>query len=83
MLPSDSRWAVLVAVTLSHLPVVRLELEKHITQMDAAAKAHVGEWQECLSKAKHREESMSKELKSLRFVYFLLGIFFFLLEVAK
>lgn len=41
-------------------------MEKHISRMDAAAKAHMGEWQECLSKAKHREESMSKELENLR-----------------
>lgn len=45
--------------------VLRSVLEKNISQMDAAAKAQVGEWQERLSKAKQREESKSKELKNL------------------
>ncbi|XP_029681119.1 centrosomal protein of 83 kDa-like isoform X2 [Takifugu rubripes] len=44
----------------------RLELEKHMTQTDAAVKDQLGKWLECLNQAKHREESMSKELKDLR-----------------
>lgn len=44
----------------------RLELEKHVSQRDAAVKDQLGEWQERLHQAKHREESMSKELKDLR-----------------
>ena len=53
--------------------LVRSELERHLSQMDATAKAHMMEWRECLSKAKHREESMSKDLKNLRYLYVLPG----------
>lgn len=62
--------------------IVRSTLEKHISQIDAVAKAQIGEWQECLSKAKHREESLSKELKNLRYVHFFPQESFFS-EVAK
>lgn len=62
--------------------VGRSALENHILQMDTVAKAQILEWQECLSNAKHREESLSKELMNLRYVHFFPQELF-LLEVAK
>lgn len=55
----------ILSVLRKRFAVLRSVLEKNISQMDAAAKAQVGEWQERLSKAKQREESKSKELKNL------------------